>query len=187
MSNDIPIPLLGKSGAVFSRILLKNKKEAAGLQIQKGNILYSVMNTFQMPLQLSAQMKSLHLAIKAVGFNSRTQYKNDLKCLFKSNEIIFPILDDYKGRVFTAINTMPNNSLKFVVCGLIAQSYFEYVFTVSNTKFSSKFNAQIDGKSIEVFYIWHPSPSSGENGISAWELKKILPLSKSLKNFHESN
>lgn len=171
------LPLLGESGDVFSRTLLPNASVPAGRQ---EDIPYSLMNTFQHGLQVAAEMAQLNQAIQKINYQTQKQYKDSLKKVFLKNEPILNLLENYKSRLENAI--LKGNN-KIVVCGLIAQSYFEYALNILNTKFLSEFQVNIFNKNVRIFYIWHPSPRSGEDGISAWEKPCNRQSINNLKNF----
>lgn len=168
-------PLAGESGMVFSRVLLGDFTTPAGELIAAGNFYYGIMNTFQYPLQSdseNAPLFGLNEEINKVQFIQRVQYKNDLKKLY-SQYIEKSDIENYKNRVLGAISKCPQK--KLIVCGFISQAYFEYAFNLENTKFGKFEFLNINHDQVKVFYIWHPSPRSGNkktsNGekISSWE------------------
>lgn len=163
---DGGMPLLGASGNVFSRALLPDKTKPAGLQIKEGKIPFSVINTFQNALQLSEDLKGLNTAIKQVNFSKLglVRYKNEINNIIKTNTQSLSLVDSYKERVNSTIECSIKN-VKIVVCGIIAQVYFEYAFDLSGMLFGSVQIKEVMDKKFEILYVEHPSP---KNSTTHW-------------------
>lgn len=168
-------PLAGDSGMVFSRVLLNNFAKPAGEIIATGQTCFSIVNTFQNPLQDQSQdnpCMALGQAIRALNFKDRIHYNNALKELF-SKHVGADELENYRHRLLSAISK--SRSRKVVSGGSISQAYMEYAFKLEMQRFGNIFNINAFGAETSVFYVWHPSPRSGKlkgpNGenISAWE------------------
>jgi len=171
VKNTPCIPLVGESGKIMSKMLF-GKDKAIGLLEDNP---YSLMNTFTEALQKSDKLKDLNSDIKKIEYENSKQYKDELKQIYKKYESVIN-KENYKTR-FISISKKTN---KCIICGLIAQAFFEYAFDVDKTKFKQSFDYKVNKyKKIKIFYIEHPSPKDDEspwvaNGIK--ELKTFLEI-----------
>lgn len=150
-------PLLGGSGSVFSRALLPDKDNPAGDQITEKGILFTIINTFQGALQLCPSLSKINNLIRQLNFNDlgAANYKIELVKILKST-MPSSLLESYKKRAGSAICESPKVT-KVVVCGLIAQAFFEFAFDIQQIRFGKVEERIILGKKIEILYVEHPS------------------------------
>ena len=179
------IPLSGESGRVVGRVLM-DVDSPIGPLCHDGKANLSIVNTFSQPIQFDVDgeecrpllLKRLH----SVEYDSSKKYKDKIKRILQENQDK-QLLDDYTGRLTRALETVP--SKKLVVCGLIAQAVFEWTFGVraDMTKFVMPFCFQFKSSKLSVFYVWHPSPTSGGSDTSPWELSLNSSAIGRLKKF----
>jgi len=168
-------PAMGESGKIMSEVLLGEKEPIGKLN----NNPYSLINTFNKPLQLDKELKSLNSEIKLLDKKktSLKEYKRSLIKIFQEyNDVILE--QEYEKRFLLAINQSDNYN-KVIICGRIAQTFFEYIFQIEDSKFLEAFPVNIQKNTISVFYTGHPSPKSQGD---YWKNKsKINKLKKFLK------
>jgi len=179
------IPLSGESGRVVGRILM-NTDSPIGPLCHEGKAELSIVNTFCQPLKFDVEGEECRPALmkllNSLAYENPRSYKNKIKRILQESQDR-QLLDDYSRRLTSALETAL--SKKLVVCGLIAQSVFEWTFGVSDDKarFTMPFCVPFELCSFTVFNVWHPSPSSGEDGISSWENPCYSSAIGRLKNF----
>lgn len=166
---DTGIPLSGVSGKVVSRTLI-HRDTPIGPLCQDGSVHLAVVNTFSQPIKFDVNGESrpsLLRSLASLPYNdSYKDYKEEVKRILDATTDR-ELVDNYALRLTEALGAAKNK--RIVVCGLIAQSVFEWAFNVTETRFAAPFQWQIESDLVRVFYVWHPSPSSGEAGVSAWE------------------
>ena len=166
-------PAMGESGKIMSEVLLGEKEPIGKLN----NNPYSLINTFNKPLQLDKELNSLNSEIKLLDEKRISEYKISLIKIFqKYHDVILE--QEYKTRFLFAINQSEKYN-KVIICGLIAQTFFEYIFQIGNSKFLEAFPVDIqENTTISVFYTGHPSPKSQgdywKNERNINKLKKFL-------------
>jgi len=182
---DTGIPLSGESGRVVGRILM-NTDSPIGPLCHEGKAELSIVNTFCQPLKFDVEGEECRPALMkhldSLEYENPRSYKIKIKRILQESQDK-QLLDNYTKRLTKALEAAP--SKKLVVCGLIAQSVFEWTFGVSDdkAKFTVPFCVPFESCSITVFYVWHPSPSSGKDGISSWELSLNSAAIGRLKKF----
>jgi hypothetical protein len=178
------IPLSGHSGRVIGRALM-DIDSPIGFLCHEGQAKMSIVNTFCQPLKFDIEgfhrpafMKQLN----SLKYENKTSYKKEIKHILQECHEMQQ-LEDYGKRLLRALSTTSDK--KLVVCGLIAQSVLEWTFGVNErmTRFAEPFSCQLESNNVKVFYMWHPSPISGEEGTSAWELSCNSPQICGLKKF----
>jgi len=177
------IALSGVSGRVVSRTLIR-RDTPIGPLCQDGSVHLSVVNTFSQPIKFDVKGErrpDLLRDLDSLRFNGKKDdYKNEIKQMLDATPDR-GLVDDYAGRLMQALGAAEGK--KIVVCGMIAQAVFEWAFKVNKARFAAPFQCQIDSVSVHVFYIWHPSPNSGEDGVSAWELPQYSWAVSALREF----
>ncbi len=155
------LPLLGKSGEVFSQALLTDKHRPAGLQINQGNIPYSILNTFQNSLQTSNELSEINILIEKLDFNRLqiVKYKKQVNNIIKESGITYSLVHSYKERIKSVL-LKSDNDVKIVVCGIIAQVFFELAFCETEIWFGKVTQRVITEKKIKILYVEHPSPKN---------------------------
>lgn len=165
------IPLSGESGRVVGRILM-NTDSPIGPLCHEGKAELSIVNTFCQPLKFDVEGEECRPALMkrldSLEYENPRSYKNKIKHILQESQDK-QLIDNYAKRLTRSLEAVP--SKKLVVCGLIAQSVFEWTFGVTDdkVKFTFPFCVPFESCSLKVFYVWHPSPSSGEDGTSSWE------------------
>lgn len=182
------LPLMGVSGRVVSRVLI-GMDIPIGRLCQSGQVKLSIVNTFRQPLKFDTAgelrppfMKDID-AVQYNAYSCYTDYKDEIKRILHKcpHE---ETLNEYARRISAAVAVAATKRL--VVCGLIAQSVFEYAFRVRNWRFVRPFPCEVGADTIEVFYVWHPSPQSG-SGMSEWENPANRTAIGRLKRFVSAN
>jgi len=167
---DTGIALSGVSGRVVSRTLI-HRDTPIGPLCQDGSVHLSVVNTFSQPIKFDAKGESRPGLLRDLSsleyHNDKDKYKKEIKGMLDATPDR-GLVDNYKGRLIRALGAAKGK--RIVVCGLIAQAVFEWAFEVTKTRFAAPFRCYIDSHLVHVFYIWHPSPQSGTDGVSAWEV-----------------
>lgn len=173
------VPLSGDSGEVVSKGLGFEPTVPMGTIIKNGKALLSVVNSFEVALQLNDCLAPLNEHIKSLNFQRLGAYKFKAEIIQIIRE--FDQLQSYKksyiqrmNKAFHSVNDKP----RVVVCGFIAQAFFEYAYELSNINFGSVCNKAINGVQVEILYVEHPSPKNKSN---YWELGTIQ--NAVLKNF----
>lgn len=186
------IALTGSSGMVVSRTLIGRNIPTVpiGRLCTDGSVNLSIVNTFSQPIKFDAEsedrpqlLRDLHTISSSNWVHAGKDHKNhkeDVKQLL-DNCTDNSILLDYKQRLIQALSAAAQK--KIVVCGLLAQSVFEWTFSINTSTFTRPFNCRIDSKPVHVFYIWHPSPESGDGGVSAWEMPRNAGALSRLRHF----
>ena len=175
------IPLSGVSGRVVSRVLI-GMDSPVGPLCQAGQVKLSIVNTFRQPLKSDTadeQRPTLLREINSLTYREET-YKDELKRIIQESQDT-QMVDDYSRRVSAALAITPSKRL--VLCGVIAQSFFEYAFGVHQRFFTRPFNCKVGSHEVQVLYVWHPSPKSGKDRRSTWENPDNVEAISRLKNF----
>ncbi len=173
------VPLSGDSGLVVSKGLGFDPTVPVGAVVDDGKVLLSLVNSFEFALQLNTSLVPLHTAIEALSFCElgALNYKTEIMKIIRD----FDQLQSYKASYIQRMNKALKNlnvTPRIVVCGFIAQAFFEYAYDLSNMRFGSVMNKSINGVQAQVLYVEHPSP---RNKSKYWELGTRQNLM--LKNF----
>lgn len=177
-------PLSGDSGRVVSRVLV-DVDYPVGPLCQDGQVRLSIVNTFGQPLQFDTVHEKRPLLLRKLNSvpypkGRHEEYKDALKRILQECRDKH-MVDDYVRRISTALAATPSKRL--VICGLIAQSVFEFAFGVVPGRLARPFPCTVGSHEVQVFYVWHPSPRAGEDGISKWELPSNVEAINRLKSF----
>ncbi|MBW3698535.1 hypothetical protein EK599_22935 [Vibrio sp. T187] len=160
-------PAAGETGLNMSKVLF-NKEQPLGELVKKRAILpirLSILNCSRIPLQSSCYVGEQlppklvdFLRIQSIFDPSVQRQKNQIKEILRS-EIGLNALNSFELRLHASIQM--SQKAKVVVCGVIAQCFFEEV-----TKIQGKLRKATDvdwkGFSFSVFYEYHPSSKSGQ-------------------------
>lgn len=173
------VPLSGDSGKVVSKGLGFDQGVPMGTIIKNGKALLSVVNSFEVALQLNECLAPLNKRIMSLSFQKLGAFKFKAEIIQIIKE--FDQLQSYKksyiqrmNKAFHSISDKP----RIVVCGFNAQAFFEYAFELSSMKFGKVINKDINGVQVEILYVEHPSP---KNKSKYWELSTTQ--NTELKNF----
>lgn len=160
-------PLVGDSGLVVSQGILPEGSLAVGYEIREGNVNLSVMNTFNYALQLNSKMAGLNSLINDICYDDLGpyNYKMELKSLFSSNSLTSKELRESYINRFKLIVEHSESKARFVICGFIAQAFFEFSFGFSNLPFGKIVSQNVFGKVVDILYVEHPSP---KNNVTFW-------------------
>ncbi len=158
----INIPLVGESGLVVSRAILPMSAQAIGYEIINGNVNLSVMNTFRYARQLSSKMADINNEVNTLNFKilGPYNYKVSLKAVFSNSHLIEQELkESYLQRINSIIESSTSKP-RLVVCGFIAQAFFEFSLGFTNLQFGKVLSVNIMGRSVDILYAEHPSPKN---------------------------
>lgn len=159
-------PAAGDTGVNMSKVIF-NCEQPLGELIKSRAILptqLSILNCSRIPLQ-STCYAGEQLPLKLVDFfriqsiydPSVQSQKNQIKEILRS-EMGLNALDSFESRLYASIQI--SQKAKIVVCGVIAQCFFEEA-----TKLQGKLRKATDiawkGFNFSVFYEYHPSSKSG--------------------------
>ena len=155
------IPLAGESGHIVSKGLLPGVDIAAGVYIKKNGGPFSVINTFQYALQFSECMEDLCSAIGKLCYNTLgpRKYKDALKVVFSQS----PSVDESKKSYIKRLRYISTNSeddLKIIICGFIAQAFFEFTLDMQSLPFGEVVKCKVFERNTRILYVEHPSPKN---------------------------
>lgn len=139
-----------------------------GIIIKDGKALLSVVNSFEVALQLNGCLAPLNRRINSLSFPllGAIQFKAEIIQIIIGFDHLKSYKASYIQRMNMAFNSV-NDKPRIVVCGFIAQAFFEYAYELSNMRFGSVLNKAINGAQVEILYVEHPSP---RNKSKYWEL-----------------
>lgn len=176
-------PAAGKTGDVMSQVLLDNFMCSFGELLNRADPStepYGIMNVSQIPLQLSAYQKrektqSAMITMNRVKNYERTPYdielhKSEIRRSIATRPVMKLLLKDFFNRYKHAIFTYKPKLI--IPCGVFAQVFFEAV-QKNPPVLGNSFNCSFEGQPFKVFYMYHPSPKSGDAN-SSWITKKKL-------------
>lgn len=157
-------PAAGPTGAWMSKVLFDLEIPLGKLVATKSASItrsLSLMNCSRLPLQLSCYGSEdlpkdylSFLDIKTIKYTSFPLYKNEVKKKLKS-KVGLKALKNFKERLMRSISSC--NSPKLIVCGVIAQCFFEEA-TGREGELRELKHVTCEGHSFIVFYEYHPSP-----------------------------
>ncbi|WP_426730631.1 hypothetical protein [Myxococcus faecalis] len=127
------VPLSGKAGIVVGKALI-NRGEPIGPLCQKGEVRLSIVNTFLQPRQFDVEGEGrsrLLSDIDSLRYGDPCGYKREifelLNCTRERG-----LVESYKERLVDVLAVAEGR--KIIVCGLIAQAVFEWVFGVEGLR-----------------------------------------------------
>jgi hypothetical protein len=158
----INYPLVGESGLVVSRAVLPKSSQAIGYEIINGNVNLSVMNTFRYARQLSSKMADINIAVNSLNFKALgpNNYKVSLKDIFSNSHLIEQELKESYLKRINRIIESSSSKPRLVICGFIAQAFFEFSLGFANLRFGKVISVNIKGRSVDILYVEHPSPKN---------------------------
>jgi hypothetical protein len=178
------IALSGESGRVVSRTLI-HRDTPIGPLCQDGTVRLSVVNTFSQPLQFDVADQRRPDLILGLNSLRSQEFEKEIDRKRAIHRLLDEtpdrgLVDNYKERLLGALGAAERK--RVVVCGVFAQAVFEWAFKIAKIEFKKPFPCQVGSVPVEVFYIQHPSPRSGDDG-SAWEKPKNSQAVSDLKEF----
>lgn len=160
-------PAAGGTGVSMSKILFELDEPLGKLVASQSDLIprLSLLNCSRIPLQSSCygtlELKKdfiNFLEIQNINDVSIKSSKDKIKEKLRS-ELGMQALDSFRSRLTKNITNCTNT--KLIICGVIAQCFFEEV-TKLQVKFRKPTEANWEGLNFKVFYEYHPSPRSGK-------------------------
>ncbi|WP_166426089.1 hypothetical protein [Paraglaciecola sp. 20A4] len=174
-------PAAGATGTWMSRAMFKLDTPLGELVRTKSNHIprLSLLNCSRLPLQISCYNR-LELTPEYSDFlNIQTTHDDNIQIAKQKiknklrSKIGEQALTSFRSRLLKNITNC--SQLKIIVCGVIAQCFFE---EVTQLKVSLRKPTQVNWQdhSFSVFYEYHPSPSSGvwQNSSNMVKLLKFM-------------
>ncbi len=163
---EVGYPAAGDTGMNMSRVLFKLEKPLGELIRNRIElpVQLSLLNCSRIPLQKSCY-NEIQLTADLVNFLiiqeiydpsiqiQKTRIKEKLR-----SETGLKAVNSFKARLLASLAV--SKDAKLVVCGVIAQCFFEEV-TQLRCRFRSPENISWSGLSFSVFYEYHPSSKLG--------------------------
>ena len=160
-------PAASESGCWMSKVMFNLETPLGELVTNKSNNIprISILNCSRLPLQISCY-NPLRLSEDFVEFLEIHEIKNGniqiLKQKIKEKlrtKVGGQALKSFRFRLLKSIQNC--NHSKIIICGVIAQCFFEETTQLNN---SLRVATEIywEGYSFKVFYEHHPSPNSGQ-------------------------
>lgn len=159
-------PAAGQSGQQMSKVLFDVETPLGQLVKQRDDTLpkMSILNSSRLPLAVSCYRSYRlndefldFLNIKNTNFINLESETQKIKQILRS-EVGRKAVNSFRFRLFENIKN--NERSKIVICGLIAQCFFEEA-TGEQGSFHKSTPLNWEGKSLIVFYESHPSPKRG--------------------------
>lgn len=160
-------PAAGETGLAMSKALFNLDEPLGKLIVKKSNNipLISLMNCSRLPLKKSCYdqvMLSLgytdFLEIQKVTDSSLDIHKGKIKDKLRSR-IGLKAVNCFRSRLLE--NIIKRGNTKIIVCGVIAQCFFEEA-TKLQCYLRKPTMVNWEGYTFSVFYEYHPSPKSGQ-------------------------
>ncbi|WP_345869977.1 hypothetical protein [Shewanella algae] len=174
-------PAAGDTGVSMSKALFKLDEPLGKLAVRQSNLIprLSLINCSRIPLQRSCY-GSLELKRDFINFLEiqnvcdgsidilKYKIKGKLRTKLGLNAI-----DSFRSRLIDNITHCTNP--KVIICGVIAQCFFEEA-TKLQCKLHKSTEVNWKGSDFNVFYEYHPSPKSGKwsNSSNLVDLLKFM-------------
>ncbi|MEZ9539855.1 hypothetical protein AB4160_16880 [Shewanella sp. 10N.286.51.B8] len=161
-------PAASESGWWMSKAMFNIETPLGELVTNKSSSIprISILNCSRLPLQIScynplrlSEDFSEFLEIQEIKNGNIQVVKQKIKEKLRT-KVGGQALKSFRFRLLKSIQNNNNHS-KIIVCGVIAQCFFEEA-TQLNGYIRVATNLQWEGCSFKIFYEYHPSPKSGQ-------------------------
>lgn len=174
------LPASGQTGQIMSKVLLNDNSSPFGKLLKDGEPQikkFAVMNVLQIPMQLYAydaedrQQQKLTKISDLRNSNGNpykfSEHKAKIKEACDNDMDISSVFMDFSSRLNNFIKEFKPKLI--VPCGIVVQAFFEMVHQRTfNLGVVSTISCR--GHSFNVFYMYHPSPRSGnDQSKSKWD------------------